>query len=157
MYFHTSDPSPIDFTCREGANFFHDLVFLGSYIHDARFKIGEIRAQAKTLLIPLERDRWERYKSLGRLEPVPCLLTVSPVLSIEWESKGKLARKGRVPQAEEFCIRHVYLGESHWDDSDKGEIVFSGHGERPSKLRITVRNPFVIHLKDRERKKTSRR
>ena len=133
----------------------HDLVFLSSYIHDARFKIKEVRLRGKKLQIPLERDRWERYKSLGELECIPSLLTVNPVLSIGWESKGRLIRKGSAPQAEEFCIRHVYPGEAYWDEPENGQIVLSGHGKGPSKLRISVRDPFIIRLEDRKRGKTS--
>lgn len=157
MYFHTNDPSPIDFTCRCGPNLHHDLIFLGSYIHDARFKVKEINVRGKRLEILLERDRWERYKSLGKLECIPSLLTVRPVLSMDWESKGKLVRKGSAPQGEEFFVRHVYLSESFWDGAGNSEIVLSDHGKRPSKLRITVRDPFIIRLKDGTRRKTSRR
>ena len=157
MYFHTDSPSPIDFTCRTPPNLFHDLVFLQSYIHDARFKVEKIRLRNKTLQIPMERDRWERYKSLGKLESISCDLKISPVFSIDWESPRKSVRRGSLPRNKEFAIRNVYLSESYWDDSDKGEIIFSGHGKRPSKLRITISDIFSIRLEDSTKRKTSKR
>jgi hypothetical protein len=141
-YFHIKSPGPVDFTCRTPPNLFHDLVFLKSYIHDARFRIERMRFRGKTLQISMERDRWERYEHLGKLESIFCELTIRPVVSIAWEFKGKLLRKGILPREKEFAIRDVYLGESYWDNSGKGEIIVSGHGRRPSKLRIAVSDPF---------------
>jgi hypothetical protein len=132
-------------------------VFLQSYIHDARFRIKEIHLRGRTLQIPMERDRWEQYESLGKLDSISCDLTISPVHSIDWESRGKPVRKGRLPRNEEFAIRNVYLGESYWDDSDKGEIIFTGHGKSPSRLRVTVSDLFSIHLEDRTGRKTRKR
>jgi hypothetical protein len=156
-YFHTKSSSPIDFTSRIPPNLFHDLLFLSSYIRDARFRIERIRLRGKTLKIPMERDRWELYERLGQLESISSQLTINPVLSIVWETEGKRLRKGSLPRNREFSIRGVYLAESFWDDSDKGEIIFKGHGKRPFKLRLTVRDYFVVHLKDRTEKNPSTR
>jgi hypothetical protein len=38
-----------------------------------------------------------------------------------------------------------------------GEIVLMGHGRYPSKLRITVADPFFIRLEDRLKSKASKR
>jgi hypothetical protein len=148
MYFHTDCPDPIEFTCREEPNFIHDLVFLSSYIHDARFEIKALQLQEKTLHISLKRDRWERHKGLRTIESISNVLTIESVLSVRWEYKGKLLRKGSLSPNEEFGIRHVYVGESYWDDTNKSEIVLSGHGKYPYKLRIVVHEFFTIHLKD---------
>ena len=156
-YFHTKSISPIDFTCRTPPNLFHDLVILQSYIHDARFRIDRVRLRGKTLKIPMERDRWELYKSLGKLQCISCDLTISPALSMVWETTGKRLRKGSLPRNREFSIRDVYLGESFWDDSEKGEIIFRGHGKHPYKLRATVSDIFMIHLEDREEKTANNR
>jgi hypothetical protein len=156
-YFHTKSLSPIDFTCRTPPNLFHDLVFLSSYVHDAQFRIERIRLRGKTLKIPMERDRWELYENLGRLESVSSQLTISPVFSMVWESEGKPLRKGTLPRSREFSIRRVYLAESFWEDSDKGEIIFKCHGKQQLKLRLTVSDVFVIHLEDRAENKSSKR
>ena len=157
MYFHTKSPRLIDFTCRQGPNFFHDLVFLASYIHDARIEIDGIRLRGKTLQLPMERDRWERFQNLGILGSIPCRLTISSVLSMSWQHRGKTVRKGSLHRGAEFTIRHVYLGESYWDDSERGEIILSPYGKRLCKLRIAVSDPFVIHLEDCAARKVNKR
>jgi hypothetical protein len=106
----------------------------------------------------MERDRWERYKSLGKLESISCDLTISPVFSIAWESQRKSVRMGSLPRDKEFAIRNVYLSESYWDEldeSDKGEIIFIGHEKL--KLRITVGDIFSVHLEDSKKRKSSKR
>jgi hypothetical protein len=123
IYFQTDSSAPIDFTCRDAPSLFHDLVFLGSYIHDARVKVKDICLQGKRLQISLQRARWERYKNLGRLESIPSLLTVSPVVSVRWESGMRSGQKRDSPQAEEFTVRHLYLGESYWDNSEMGSVL----------------------------------
>ena len=37
----------------------HDLIYLASYLHDARIDLKEIRYVRQQLIIPLERDTWE--------------------------------------------------------------------------------------------------
>jgi hypothetical protein len=138
IYFRTNNPSPIDFACRETPNLLHDMIFLRSYLHDATFKAGDVRLKGNVVRIDLKRDRWELYKSRGKLERISSKLIVGPVLALKWRSKPKTATK--------FFIRDVYLGESFWDHSDKAEIVLSGFGKR--QLRITVREPFSIRLQD---------
>lgn len=132
-------------------------MFLGSYIHDACFQIESISLREKTLHVAMQRDRWERFNRLKKLERISCELTISPVFSIAWECKRKLVRKKFSPRDGEFRIRHVYLGESYWDDSDQGEIIFSGHGKRPCELRIAVSDLFFIRLRDRTEKKPGKR
>jgi hypothetical protein len=144
-YFRTNSRSPIDFECRDAPNLLHDLVFLRSFIHDASFEINKIRLSGKTLRIPMQRDRWERYKPSRKLESVAAKLVIRPVLALKWESvpKGKASS-----HSHEFFIRDVYLGESYWDISDKADIVLSSFGKNPSRLRIVVRDPFSIRLTD---------
>ena len=144
-YFRTNSRSPIDFVCRGVPNLLHDLVFLRSYIHDASFEISKIRLSGKTLRIPMQRDRWERYKTSGKLERVAAKLIISPVLALKWESTPKTRASS---PSNEFLIRDVYLGESYWDRSDKADIVLSSFGKNRPKLRIIVRDPFSIRLTD---------
>jgi hypothetical protein len=148
-YFRTNSRSPIDFVCREGPNLLHDLVFLSSYIHDASFEISKLRLSGKTLRIPMQRDRWERYETSRELESVAAKLVISPVLALKWEPIPKTRASSR---SNEFFIRDVYLGESFWDSSDRADIVLSSNGKNPRKLRIIVRDPFSIRLQDASRK-----
>ena len=156
-YFQTSSQNPIDFTCRESPNLFHDLVFLKSYIHDSRFQTEDLRLQKKVLTIPLERDRWELFSSLHSLETIRCELTISPVLSVNWELHGKLLERENSSQNLEFRIRDIYLGESYWENAAKGEVVLIAHGKQNRKLRLRVRDPFVLRMQDQVPKKKNKK
>ena len=147
IYFRTNSRSPIDFVCRETPNLLHDMVFLRSYLHDAMFETGDVRLTGNVLRISMNRDRWELYEAPGELESIATRLIIRPVLSVKWRSKPKSANK--------FLIRDVYLGESFWDNSDKGEVVLSGFGNNPSQLRIVVRDPFSIRLQDALKRRVS--
>jgi hypothetical protein len=116
------------------------MVFLQSYLHDATFEASAVHLRKTILRIDLQRDRWELYKSHGELESIAATLIIRPVLSLKWQSKAKLADK--------FSIRDVYLGESFWDNSDTAEVVLSGFGKKPPQLRIRVRDPFSVRLRD---------
>src|SRR5512136_2827545 len=80
---------PQKVTCRvhQDGDRFHDLVFLNSIIHDARFKIKNVKQKGRKLTIPIKRDRWE-IPSVQRKKPRPhielyvadSLMTISPVL-----------------------------------------------------------------------------
>jgi hypothetical protein len=144
-YFRTNSRSPIDFVCRDAPNLLHDIVFLRSYIHDASFDVSRIRLGTKILRLPMQRDRWERYKTSRKLESIAAILVISPVLALKWKSIPK-ARGKSCPG--KFYIRDVYLGESYWDSSDVAEIVLSSFGKKPSQLRIVVREPFSIRMTD---------
>lgn len=144
-YFRTNSRSPIDFVCRDAPNLLHDIVFLRSYIHDASFDISKIRVTGKSLSIPIQRDRWERYKTSRKLESIESFLVISPVLSLKWKSIPKTPNTSR---SGKFLIRDVYLGESYWDSSDVAEIVLSSFGKKPSQLRIVVREPISIRMTD---------
>ncbi len=97
----------------------------------------------------MKRDRWEHYSEKSRkLESIASNLVVSPVTALKWEAKGGIMgsyHKGT------FFIRDIYLGETYWDGSEKAEIVLSSFGTKPTKLRITVREPFSIRLTDARR------
>jgi hypothetical protein len=82
------------------------------------------------------------------METIASVLTLRPVLSMKWEFKGKVIRKRGTPKIEDFCIRQIHLVESFWGNTDVGEIVFIGHGARPTKLCVSLADPFFLHLKD---------
>jgi hypothetical protein len=77
------------------SNLHHDVIFLGSLIHDARFTRGGIQLRKGKIKIPIERDTWE----VGTLvrENAPELhyckseLTLSGVKSVEWRFAGTVA------------------------------------------------------------------
>ncbi|MGH9689023.1 MAG: hypothetical protein ACRD5K_18270 [Candidatus Acidiferrales bacterium] len=149
-YFHTKNRSPIAFVCRDTPNLFHDIVFMASYLHDAEFGLEDVRRTGKVLRIVMQRDRWELYKLDGDLESIASELVISPVAAVKWHLKPKIGRKLESDRRGTFSIRHLYFAESVWDDTDKTEIVLSGHGMNPAQLRIAVREPFTISLTDRQ-------
>jgi hypothetical protein len=132
--------APSIFVCRETPNLLHDMVFLRSYLHDATFEASDVLLRGTVLRIRLNRDRWELYKLHRELESIATKLIIRPVLSLKWQSRAKSADK--------FSIRDVYWGESFWDNSDRAEVVLSGFGKKPCQLRITVRDPFSIRMRD---------
>lgn len=141
-YFRTNSRGPIDFVCREVPNLLHDLVFLRSYLHDASFEINKIRLAGKTLCVPMQRDRWERYKVSRELESVAAKLVISPVLALKWEPIPKVRASSH--HSNEFFIRDVYLGESFWDSSDKADIVLSSFGKNPANYELLSANPSLF-------------
>jgi hypothetical protein len=150
--FHTDRRDPLDYRTRVGPNFHHDLLYLRSYIHDARLRYGRIRLLGKKLTIPLERDRWERYKDMGEnLEAIASQLTISPVLSISLELSGSSGTKRGFPRPSDVIwLTDMYLGELHWDISEKSEVVLANqHGG--FKLRILVPKYFTIRLQDSQK------
>ena len=56
-FFHTKAKSPIRYQTRAGANYYHDLVYISSYLHDAEFKLSfEFRGHPTYLLTIVERE-----------------------------------------------------------------------------------------------------
>jgi hypothetical protein len=53
--FRRDTVSPLHFRVRGGANFVHDIQFLSSYLHDARFTPEAVTRRGKKLLIELDR------------------------------------------------------------------------------------------------------
>ena len=54
-----SNPKKVTYSIRTDSNRYHDLIFLKSLVHDARFKRNEIKLRGKRLIIPINRDCWE--------------------------------------------------------------------------------------------------
>jgi len=106
------------------SNLHHDVIFLGSLIHDARFTRGGIQLRKGKIKIPIERDTWE----VGTLvrENAPELhyckseLTLSSVKSVEWRFSGTVAAEN-----DELWIGDLTLTKSI-QRQDCYEIMLSG-------------------------------
>ena len=84
----TKMPKPIVYEVRRDANRTHDMHFLSSLIHDARFRKADIVEDGQALTFRLDRDRWELFTPGSKeLFSVPSTLTIGPVLSQEWSFK----------------------------------------------------------------------
>ena len=66
------------------SNLYHDLVFLASLLHDARFPRTAVRHRGKKVSILLERDTWEVGPNLANLHYIASRLTIDGVDSLEW-------------------------------------------------------------------------
>ncbi len=120
---HRDKVRPLHFRVRGGANFVHDVHFLSSYLHDARFTTGAVTKRGKRLSLVVERDCWEfgftEHARAPELHIAKSRLTVTPVSSLRWES-ADLARLER-----ELWIESIYLGAAHWETSEASELVVS--------------------------------
>ena len=82
-------PRKITYQVRNDSNQIHDMHFLGSLVHDSRFKRKDIKISNKKLTIPIERDCWE-LKSIqhsdtsGELYITSSMISISPINRIEW-------------------------------------------------------------------------
>ncbi len=78
-FFKTTNSEPIDFASRYPPNLQHDMLYLTSYIHDAKFSIARVRLRDRILRIPMDRDRWELGTGVGFLDVISSVLTIQPV------------------------------------------------------------------------------
>lgn len=112
-------PKKLSYSVRSDSNRLHDLWYLASLIHDARFPRSCAIVRRKRLRLDLRRHCWE----LGP-QPSPrpghadlfvssSLLTVSPVQDIEWRF---LDPGGLV--AEELEIDALFPAEDLWFGGD---------------------------------------
>lgn len=132
------------------------MIFMRCYLHDAYFKIANVRLRRGILRISLQRERWELYRNGGEMESISSRLVVKPVLSLRWESKHKIKLAQRPSNSTKFYIRDIYLGENYWDSTNKTDIVLNAFGINPARLGIVVQEPFYLRLIDATTKKQSR-
>ena len=83
-WFRATEPRRICYEIREGANQWHDLAYVSSYLHDAKIWPSLLRPIKGRLRIGLERDCWELFEIYHELVSVSSVLEISPVLNIEW-------------------------------------------------------------------------
>ena len=83
-----SKPKKVTYSIRSDSNRYHDIVFLNSLIHDARFKRNIITVRGKKLTIPINRDCWElgfiKHEKSSELHIADGNLCISPVIDFEW-------------------------------------------------------------------------
>ncbi|MEX0703352.1 MAG: hypothetical protein WD069_14755 [Planctomycetales bacterium] len=130
---------PLRFRARCDPNFVHDVQFLCSYLHDARFLPEAVTRRGKKVAIVLERDCWELGYTEGGgaldMHVAKSRLTISPVVSVRWEA-ADLERLQR-----ELWIESIYVGAAHWETPEFSEIVISAPHDG-WKLRISVAADF---------------
>jgi hypothetical protein len=146
--FHTDKVAPLHFRVRSGACYVHDVQFLSSYLHDARFSLDDVMKHAKKLSIALNRDCWEfgYTKHVGSMELhiAKSRLTITPISQVRWEAADTKVFE------QELWIEKIYLGVSYWEAPDTSELIISA-SNAGCKLRVLIANQFGnIRLDDLE-------
>lgn len=140
----------IHYKVRRDSNFQHDIHFLFSLIKDARFRLGGIRHEKSTVIIPLARARWELRDEVakGNLVEIPSELRLGRVKKIQWIAKDvtlSAPYEGSLVDAEDaisgatVCeIDAMFIGESTHIGNDGGiEVVLVGY-PGDWKLRVSL-------------------
>jgi hypothetical protein len=84
--FHTESLAPIRYVRWIGhANGRHDIIFISSYMHDGTFRLDQVNLRRKTLVVPLDRARWELFRKLDELKSIRSELTITRVSSLRIE------------------------------------------------------------------------
>lgn len=148
-------PKKISYEVRtNGSNMYHDVVFLSSLVHDARFRLADIRLKRRRLTIPLERDCWEIpfAEAGGALEPhvARAELVIEPVVKSEWMSDPLRdpERSGHPTGDGEEWLLYFWMERPSFDDSDTGQVIIKcAH----SKWTLTVaKEGMIVRLRDLE-------
>ena len=117
-------PKKATYRLRNGPNRVHDLVFLSSIIHDARFRQKDLILRGTRLTIPIERDCWELLRSneLNGLHVARSRLFVSPVDAIHWS----FCHDAAIAPDDCLWIDHVWLDDRSKNPYDR--LIISGSG-----------------------------
>ena len=137
-------PAKVTYKLRRGANRFHDLVFLTSLVHDARFKREDVRLRGKRLTIPIERDCWELFSRAKREEfyVTAARLTFFPISQLEWQFK----HGAKFGPKDELWIQELWLDRSTDSTQESARVIIFGFAWR---CLLTVRDTDLrIQLQD---------
>ena len=157
-------PSKVTYQVRQDSNRFHDLVVLNSLIHDARFKRDQAVLRGKRLSISFERDCWElgtvEHSDCAELHIAQALLTLSPVLEIEWRFKHGTDFGSDT----ELWIQDIWLDRHATQEDDSMTVVINGFKwlcvitVRESELKIRLQDletPYLYSQRTKDRAKSS--
>lgn len=144
--FHTESLAPICYERRIGhANGRHDIIFLSSYVHDGTFRLDQVRLRQKTLVIPLERARWELFRKLDELKSIRSELKITHVLSLRMELTDD-ALGEKFFQNPQVIISSLQFVTDQWEHSEDIELILNL--VRDAKIRIRIAEESSIRLVD---------
>jgi hypothetical protein len=147
--FHTDSQAPIHYERRwQAGNHRHDIIYISSYIHDATFRLDEIRWRGKSLTIPLNRARWELYGGVGDLVFIRSELIISPVISFRLELANRYMLRNKFLQSPELTVSRLQDVSGQWEDSDDEEIVINCILGSKLRLRVSDDLTFRVRLID---------
>lgn len=139
-------PKKVQYEIRVGPNQMHDLIFLISLIHDARFYPRDIKVRGSRMTIPIHRDCWEiPLSERNELHTAKSKLLFSTVSDINWITQ-KLDHFG---SDQELWIDFLYFDKDYRSLSkDRFTCFLSGHDWL---LQFTMKQiDFKIKLQDLE-------
>lgn len=144
--FHTESLGPICYERRIfHANGRHDIIFLSSYLHDGTFRLDQLRLRRKTLVIPLDRERWELFRKLDELKSIRSELKITHVASLRIELTDD-ALGAEFFQNPQLIISSLQLITDQWEDSEDIELTLNL--VRDAKIRIRIAENASIRLLD---------
>ena len=126
---HFSSSEKVFYRVRTSPNILHDVVFVTSLIHDARLTPNTVRLDETTLILPIDRDRWEVFDS-NEILSCQSVLTITGVIRTNWV--------GVVDLNKELWADYLWLDEAY-QDHDRTSFEFAIVGE-DWRLRIEVDN-----------------
>jgi hypothetical protein len=147
--FYADNAAPIRYHANRYrlGNFRHDIVYLSSYIHDAEVRLDELRLRRKSLVIPLNRARWELDRGVGDLAYIRSKLTISPVLSVSLELNHTCFLQKTFFHAPTVVISKLQNISEQWEDSDDEGLILDFAFR--SKLRLRCGPDLTVKLVDR--------
>jgi hypothetical protein len=144
-------PRKVQYEVRQGPARYHDLVFLNSLLHDARFQREKIRLRGRRLSIPINRDCWElKYTDYEKdsvkyaeLHIADALLVIAAIEKIQWTFDHNF---DFAPDSE-LWIHSIWL-ERNSLQNDKMQVIIDGSDWE---CILTVDgDEFQIKLRDNE-------
>ncbi len=139
-------PKKVQYEVRTGPYQIHDLIFLTSLIHDARFYPRDIKVRGSRMTIPIERDCWEiPLSDRHELHIAKSKLLFSSVADISW-SMGNI---NEFKCDQELLIDFLYFNKDYRSHSkDRFTCYLSGHDWL---LQFTLeKDDFKTKLQDQE-------
>ncbi len=128
------------------SNLRHDIIFLCSLIHDARFTRSDIQRRKDKIKIPMERDTWEVGTLVRENSPelhyCKSELKLSGVKSVEWRFSGAV-----IADSEELWIDNFTLTQSK-QQQDCYEVIL--YGEDWELIFILEEANASVMLQDKE-------
>ncbi len=131
---------PLRYRVRSDSNFVHDIEFVNRLVHDAAFRVHDIRGTKRHLEVPMTRIRWERRDEVARQQvtKTASALQFRGVSSVRWVSgnirftggfEGHLFDESDTAADQSACeIYRVFVAESTYSiSSSPVEVVLTGY------------------------------
>lgn len=139
-------PKKVRYELRVPPYFLHDLAFMSSLIHDARFFRKDIILRGERLTIPINRNCWEiPLAQNNELHIAKAKLTFITAQDLTWVFHDiDIADKDQELWIDGLCINESYRTHT----SDRFDFTICGHGW---KLAFTLEDYInVVRLQDIE-------